>query len=90
MAVNTLTGFLLLGINKPLEALEFILIAERIVYKLIEQRKKAIKESADGHPITSLEVIGESGIENTMISHRSGRTQVQATYKTAGENSSNR
>ena len=63
MAVNTLTGFLLLGINKPMEALEFILIAERIVYRLIEARSKAQNASADGHPITSLEVIGESGIE---------------------------
>jgi len=36
MAVNTLTGFLLLSIQKPHEALEFIMIAERIVYKLVE------------------------------------------------------
>lgn len=40
MSVNTLTGFLLLSINKPQEALEFILIAERIVYKLVEMNKK--------------------------------------------------
>ena len=40
MAVNTLTAFLLLSIHKPQEALEFILIAERIVYKLVETKKK--------------------------------------------------
>ena len=37
MAVNTLTGYLLLSIDKPIEALEFITIAERIAYKLIEK-----------------------------------------------------
>jgi len=37
MAVNTLTGYLLLSIDKPVEALEFITIAERIAYKLIEK-----------------------------------------------------
>lgn len=44
MAVNTLTGYLLLGIEKPQEALEFILIAERIVFKLIENRKQEIQK----------------------------------------------
>jgi len=37
MSVNTLTGYLLLLIEKPLESLEFINIAERIASKLIEQ-----------------------------------------------------
>lgn len=37
MAVNTLTGYLLLSIEKPAEALEFITIAERIVFKLIDK-----------------------------------------------------
>ena len=37
MAVNTLTGYMLLTIEKPVEALEFINIAERIAYKLIEK-----------------------------------------------------
>ena len=37
MAVNTLTGYMLLTIEKPVEALEFITIAERIAYKLIEK-----------------------------------------------------
>ena len=46
MAVNTLTGYLLLSIEKPQEALEFILIAERIVYKLIETRKKESERSS--------------------------------------------
>lgn len=41
MAVNTLTAFLLLSIQKPVEAMEFILIAERIVYRLIELSSKA-------------------------------------------------
>ena len=38
MSVNTLTGFLLIGIHKPTEALEFIRIAERIVFKLAEKQ----------------------------------------------------
>ena len=72
MAVNTLTGFLLMSIHKPAEALEFILIAERIVYKLIElnsaQAKLNIPTSqpgtmGDATPAQPLEVIGESGIE---------------------------
>lgn len=75
MAVNTLTGFLLLSIQKPHEALEFIMIAERIVYKLIElnskkSRKTVGNSGADAAPISSLEVIGESGIEEQLISHR--------------------
>jgi hypothetical protein len=37
MAVNTLTGYLLLMIEKPEEALEFISIAERIAIRLLEQ-----------------------------------------------------
>jgi hypothetical protein len=37
MAVNTLTGYLLLMIEKPGEALEFITIAERIAIRLLEQ-----------------------------------------------------
>lgn len=37
MAVNTLTGYMLLTIEKPVEALEFITIAERIAHKLIEK-----------------------------------------------------
>lgn len=37
MAVNTLTGYLLLMIEKPEEAMEFISIAERIAYRLLEQ-----------------------------------------------------
>ena len=63
MAVNTLTGFLLLGIHKPQEALEFILIAERIVYKLVEMHKKErVRQQMTGeysNQITSLEIIGE-------------------------------
>lgn len=37
MAVNTLTGYLLLMIEKPEEAMEFISIAERIAFRLLEQ-----------------------------------------------------
>ena len=69
MAVNTLTGFLLLSISKPLEALEFIQIAERIAYKLIELATRRLKSrdasprSGEKNPLSSLEVIGERGIE---------------------------
>ena len=37
MSINTLTGYLLLCIEKPAESLEFINIAERIAFKLIEK-----------------------------------------------------
>ena len=66
MAVNTLTGYLLLSIDKPVEALEFITIAERIAYKLIE--KNLATQSSTGHDeyikahqsnLNNLEVIGE-------------------------------
>ena len=40
MAVNTLTGYLLLMIEKPEEALEFISIAERIAIRLLEQSQR--------------------------------------------------
>jgi hypothetical protein len=36
MSVNTLTGYLLVCIEKPKEALEFIEIAEKICHKLIQ------------------------------------------------------
>ena len=74
MAVNTLTAFLLLSIQKPQEALEFILIAERIVFKLIDMNAKAkraqLSAAIDSNTQQSLEVIGESGIEDQLISHR--------------------
>lgn len=38
MAVNTLTTYLLLCIDKPKEALEFIQIAERICFKLVDRQ----------------------------------------------------
>ena len=75
MAVNTLTGFLLLSISKPLEALEFIQIAERIAFKLIELATRRLKSrdasprTGEKNPISSLEVIGERGIEEQLISH---------------------
>lgn len=72
MAVNTLTAFLLLSIQKPLEAIEFIMIAERIVYRLIEQSSKnKLETSPSGttnvlgqqDPNNPLEVVGETGFE---------------------------
>lgn len=66
MAVNTLTGYLLLSIDKPVEALEFITIAERIAYKLIEkniatQNSTGQDEFVKAHSsnLNNLEVIGE-------------------------------
>lgn len=50
MAVNTLTAFLLLSIQKPMEAIEFIMIAERIVYRLIELSSKAKLGSQPSSP----------------------------------------
>jgi hypothetical protein len=40
MSVNTLTSYLLLLVKKPVEALEFIKIAERIAYRLLENNSK--------------------------------------------------
>ena len=66
MAVNTLTGYLLLSIDKPLEALEFITIAERIAYKLIEKNLTTTNTgnkremNANTSNRNSLEVIGEN------------------------------
>ena len=60
MAVNTLTGFLLLCIGRPFEALEFILIAEKTIFTLIE--KRANRNAQAGmfqQEDTALEVIGE-------------------------------
>jgi hypothetical protein len=45
MSINTLTGYLLLSIEKPVESLEFIEIAERIAFKLIE------KTTAQAQPV---------------------------------------
>ncbi len=40
MSVNTLTSYLLLLVKKSVEALEFIKIAERIAYRLLENNSK--------------------------------------------------
>lgn len=53
MSVNTLTSYLLLLVKKPVEALEFIKIAERIAYRLLENN--SIMNSQK-----TLEIIGES------------------------------
>ena len=66
MVVNTLTGYLLLSIDKPVEALEFITIAERIAYKLIEKNLTTTNTgnkremNANTPNRNSLEVIGEN------------------------------
>ena len=89
MAVNCLTGFLLLGISKPNEALEFIMIAERIIYKLIDLNSKTGPRKnvhgnmfQDQNAVNSLEVIGENGIEEQLISHRiTDRTTNNSGYR---------
>ena len=53
MSVNTLTSYLLLLVKKPVEALEFIKIAERIAYRLLENNSKMNSQK-------TLEIIGES------------------------------
>jgi hypothetical protein len=53
MSVNTLTSYLLLLVKKPVEALEFIKIAERIAYRLLENNSKMNSQK-------NLEIIGES------------------------------
>ena len=53
MSVNTLTSYLLLLVKKPVEALEFIKIAERIAYRLLENNSKMNRQK-------TLEIIGES------------------------------
>ena len=37
MAVNTFTAYLLILIEKPTEALEFLVMAERIAHQLVEK-----------------------------------------------------
>ena len=67
MSINTLTGYLLLCIDKPTESLEFIQIAERIAFKLIDKFQGHEKPFTSGtheinqNQMTSLEVIGEAG-----------------------------
>ena len=71
MSINTLTGYLLLSIEKPVESLEFIEIAERIAFKLIEKTTANAQPSnpissqitSPHEKVTSLEVIGESARE---------------------------
>jgi hypothetical protein len=53
MSVNTLTSYLLMLVKKPVEALEFIKIAERIAYRLLENNSKMNSQK-------TLEIIGES------------------------------
>ena len=53
MSVNTLASYLLLLVKKPVEALEFIKIAERIAYRLLENNSKMNSQK-------TLEIIGES------------------------------
>ena len=57
MAVNTLTAYLLLQIQKPAEAFEFITIAERIVHQLFE---KDINEKDEDIYVGNLDVISET------------------------------
>ena len=76
VAVNTLTAYLLLSIAKPNEALEFIQMAERIVFKLIELATKKVKQQNNIHvgpqlthvndsdPIESLDATGDRRDEN--------------------------
>lgn len=44
LSVNTLTGYLLISIDKPAEALEFIAIAEKICMRLIRKNKSPPKQ----------------------------------------------
>jgi hypothetical protein len=39
IAINTQTAYLLLMINKPVEAIDFILIAQRCCYKLVTENE---------------------------------------------------
>ena len=59
LSVNTLTSYLLLLVKKPLEALEFIKIAERIALRLLQATQKL-----SGLQKTNLEPIGESESQN--------------------------
>ena len=59
-----MTGYLLLTIEKPVEAHEFISIAERIAYQLIDKniasKDKEHKNSNTHIQTLPLDVIGES------------------------------
>jgi hypothetical protein len=60
LSVNCLTSYLLLLVKKPLEALEFIKIAERIALRLLQASEKLV-----GAQKNNLEIIGESEHEVT-------------------------
>ena len=72
MSVNTLTGYLLVCIEKPKEALEFIEIAEKICHKLIQTAYGTTKADQTGnninndhmniHDKSALDVVGEKSI----------------------------
>lgn len=63
MSVNTLTSYLLLLVKKPVEALEFIKIAERIALRLLENNSKVNSQK-------TLEIIGESESQHEITERR--------------------
>lgn len=75
MSINTLTGYLLLCIDKPTESLEFIQIAERIAFKLIDKFQGHEKPFTSGthemNQMNTLEVIGEAGKQEDTVTPQS-------------------
>ena len=67
MSVNTLTGYLLVCIEKPKEALEFIDIAMKICFKLIRQLCDQVKpdqtsDQMNNHDKSALDCVGEKSV----------------------------
>ena len=75
MSVNTLTSYLLLLVKKPLEALEFIKIAERIAMRLLQHNSKMSSQK-------TLEIIGESDSQHEITERR--QREVDGTTEAVG------
>lgn len=69
LSVNTLTSYLLLLVKKPVEALEFIKIAERVAMKLLDALLNPTRH-------LPLAVIGESGESAKSMPILGKKTQV--------------
>lgn len=66
IAINTQTAYLLLVINKPQEALDFILAAQRCCYKLAEDQKFEGKKVQGDSSVQENDIFSAAASEKTM------------------------
>ena len=84
IAVNTLTGYLLLQIEKPLEAYEFLVLAERVAHQLAKaQIKGKTKSTLEG---MQLGVISEQDAFDVADHEDSRRQSVNERLKQKNNN----